>query len=542
MRYVNLMIGKDGSGNEDYTSLHRCVTSMLGTGGLRHPTDAQLRSRTAYLLLKIAESLQARQRAHVLMPVLGTFGDLILTAEGTLVAACTTSPETSQKLTNQAELYLLETVGIVTSNDSGNLGDRAQQQHMLFAQMLDVVIQQMDTVLQHPQFSQFPQECADVLAHKVNSLASLSKGRKINTHENSIPLFIRAAEAVIKCLQASPGAPLLRLKSIVFIHRMVPCMKATHVVFLASQCVPMLIQYADTQAKDNSYSNTDQIIQMVNQLMIEYKSEAVELVCASLPHVLDKITAAQEALEKTVVSSEVEAPHISAERSSLIKLKLLFLNHVANYGCQAALYQYDASSVEKGYSSTATMTFALAVIEGSLGHSFGGSTDIAHKKSAVGMVMGLSKVWLLESGAVPSYIRQMFMSMMYDRVLPSLLQSCYMSSDPTFGGKSSLALQDAQVIGYVSDIGALLYTIVFHSVGVPDPYLTTYLQTQLLVALHWPASSINALVQLLSPGAPTAASNGAPVVPLVGTYKESFKKLIRSMSPAPPPTRGKGKG
>ncbi len=42
------------------------------TYGLRHPTDSQVRCRSAYLLLRIAEGLETK--AATLVPIISTLG------------------------------------------------------------------------------------------------------------------------------------------------------------------------------------------------------------------------------------------------------------------------------------------------------------------------------------------------------------------------------------------------------------------------------------------------------------------------------------
>lgn len=52
-------------------SVCKLVTTMLGESGLRHSSDTHLRTRTAYLLLKVVEGLQGQ--AALLLPVVGSF-------------------------------------------------------------------------------------------------------------------------------------------------------------------------------------------------------------------------------------------------------------------------------------------------------------------------------------------------------------------------------------------------------------------------------------------------------------------------------------
>ena len=61
----------------DTAGLGRVVGAIVGPSGMRS-TDPQLRSRAAYLFLKITESLSLDGKASMLLPCVGTLGIFIL--------------------------------------------------------------------------------------------------------------------------------------------------------------------------------------------------------------------------------------------------------------------------------------------------------------------------------------------------------------------------------------------------------------------------------------------------------------------------------
>ena len=94
------------------------IVSNMVMCGLRHSSDSQVRCRAAYLLLKVSEGMDGK--AATLVPIIGSLGDMILVDTADIISSQkkTASPISPRLLTESAELYLLETVGVVTSSSS----------------------------------------------------------------------------------------------------------------------------------------------------------------------------------------------------------------------------------------------------------------------------------------------------------------------------------------------------------------------------------------------------------------------------------------
>ena len=177
------------------------------------------------------------------------------------------------------------------------------------------------------------------IATRTHALSCLARGFKLRTHGTDFAAVFGAAAQGVVTSTATLGASCatLRERCVVFLHRMVPCIGAPAVAQLASQVLPLLLRCAEA-------SSVGDCLQLVNQLLIESQADAIGLVDGIYEPVQQKFKLLIENLERTGTSfvtkpngtvSTVEASHIQAEKISLYRQYLLFVQHIALYRCVA---------------------------------------------------------------------------------------------------------------------------------------------------------------------------------------------------------------
>ena len=214
-----------------------------------------------------------------------------------------------------------------------------------------------------------------------------------------------------------------------------------------------------------------------------------------------------------------EAPHMAAERASPRRQLLLLLQHVSTHDCQAAFF---CSPMHERYLE-ATLEMTMSCLQGRILNSSSSLPSQASvpagdsalilplQRAALVILTALSKAWLppaAEGGmAPPLQLREAFRSFLFSSALPALLLAL---SDPR-----NINARDANAQGVLAEAASLLWTVV-SSYQAGEAELAV-VQTAGAV---WPAEACNRLAQLLG---------GARSAPL-GTFRESFKQMIRSLS------------
>lgn len=181
MAYLELTVRYARTSTNEALSI--AVSLMVGTQGLRHK-DPQVRSRSAYLFFRLTEALAVEGRAAMLLPCIGSFGDLILSS-----AATPQQANAGTMLSEQEELYVLEAVGLMTSavhtpaspSDVGTAAaggslTTSTKQTQLLSDMVSHLRSQILTIASHPERAQYAHELGCLVAHKISSLGALAKG------------------------------------------------------------------------------------------------------------------------------------------------------------------------------------------------------------------------------------------------------------------------------------------------------------------------------------------------------------------------------
>lgn len=555
------------------------IVSNMVMYGLRHCSDVQVRCRAAYLLLKVAEGMEGK--AATLVPIIGSLGDLILVDTADVISQ---KKNPSRLLTESAELYLLETVGVVTSSSnvlapdvmivnqdrgtadgSSNAGTsrqvdaqtRALQQSML-SEMVECIIHQIQQVLQHSALHQYMDEFSSVIAHKIASIGSLSKGYSVKSHPYAVGVFVRACEyGVVPCIEAFGRFENFRSRVVVLIHRLVKCLGDDILTVLITPSIRCLLVYADTSR------DTDMAVQVLNQLMIEFNVKTVPMIEVLLPVVMNKCSSLLKELDDVVPGQNSSAnqnpqnpqnfmapAHIASEKNTLRKLYLVFLQHIATHGCHSVFYSTAVNPVVTMTSGNLSVqqptpvanVHRLEEILNLLVDCWKGVYDfntgakvvvnLGVRKNAVIIMSNLCGVWLadqqdLKASHPPTHIVSAFRSLVYQSLLPLLLTSCMDSG--------VINLKDAGGIALVADIGGLFYNIIVAN-ATSNSYVENstefinYVQLVLLPGLGWPTNPcvvdfINLLSTIMNGGCGT---NAKPAV-VVGVFKEHFKKFMKKL-------------
>ena len=467
-------------------------------------------------------------------------------------------------LSESAELHLLEAIGLITSstycyfegdvagevdnNSSAALLKQQQKQVEVQLQMrqrqqtLEEVIRlisgHIHSLLSFPQLSKFTEEVGAVVAHKVSCLSSLAKGHSYksrakhpDTTFDAAISFDAAASAAVAAATTLGHIAAVRGKCVIFHHRMIMCAGLRSLDAL-SHSVPLLLSYCDSRAVDASKEgggfnstegNSDEVLQLLNQAMLEFQGAALITVDACLTPALKKCWSLSAELEKNAyvpvphtlsdgqhpsdaLKVEVEAPHFQAERISLQKQSLVFLQHISTQQCDQALYSDRNSSL-----LTAIFDDEILVgLQGGRGR-ISAAGGIPLRKAATGTLTGLVKAWLSvpSTHPIPSTLSAALWSFIKEKALPTILRSC------TDG--VSLDLRDAAAQAYLVDVGTFLWTL--SSPTCQEEQLRIYL-TDALPALGWSQNAASVLLNMLAAQTP------------LGTFKENFKKFIRSAAVA----------
>jgi hypothetical protein len=238
--------------------------------------------------------------------------------------------------------------------------------------------------------------------------------------------------------------------------------------------------------------------------------------------------------------------HLESERTTLVKLYLIFLQHIALHECSGALY-LSGSNIQYldnifGVLRQILHNEGRVQISGA-----GGLTGplaackplspvvmLLLRKNVVHILCGLSKTWLGQSGGAqspPDNVSNIYKATLFNQFLPLLLSACYQrNATMASAGGAQIPCTDAQGLSLIAEIGGLLWTVVTNS-GVQTEFVG-YVQSQLLPGLGWkafPSVCVEFMEQLQAcvPPAPGQATAAAPCT--LGVYKENFKKSIKAL-------------
>ena len=504
------------------------VASLVSTQGLRS-TDAQLRSRSAYFLRKIVETLR-NDAGCLLASTVGSFSDLILTNTSTDDAP----------LTEQAEMHLLEAVGLMTSAPSAH-GKPSQEQLSLLKNMLDILIAQLVEVTQLTEYD--PDFIAEIAGRKLSSIAALSKGHSCPKNsaapeDGSAELFYNATLSIVPMLHAfSPFKP-ARSKAVMCLHRIIQCVGIRATAPLA-ELLPSFIRNSDV-------TDIDQPIQVLNQLMAEYGTadeeasdfalETLNLLMEFLDGlcglVLDRLgeiySQIIEAIEEQKSSGNTAKwqqednddesneggaqSSLQTEKESIQKLYVTFIQHITVYGCHPILLS--EANINRLPDIFGAITTALQ--GGGEESAAAVASTFNVKRPVLISLANLTIKWLASGVAISQEVTNLLVSLLCDVAIPLSFRAC---SD------GSIDVSDAASQGYLGDIGHLVWAMAI----VKNNDTIHFLQESLLPSLGWPTEGIAELISMLAAVNQSTSPSNSGNTRVLSNFKESFKVLIRKL-------------
>lgn len=503
------------------STIQQVVVALVSPKGLRHP-DRQLRSRSAFFMRKITESL--RDDASLLLQVVGSFADLILTQTG--------SPP---PLPEQAEMHLLEAIGLMTSarsyipennsnnnnnqistsnNNATNNPEEAHLQLSLLQDMLSSLVNQLLSLLSDSnRVNRYGEQLSEIVAWKFGSLGALTKGHSPKSHNGEVSnLFYGASISILPVICEFAKYKQSRNKSIIFLHRMVQCI-GYRVIELCPQSIGIFLEYSDI-------TDFDHPVQLLNQLMSEFGTTSYNQLIYPIINehfliVINRLSLFYNELQQlssndiSTSSIEQQQQHetsLEADKFTILKQLSTFLQTITSYRCDTILY----SEI-----NLHRLPEILSIIINGL---HGGENDgiriiqgIPLRRFSLTTLSNLINSWLSPQSInnIQLDVKNLFSSILCEEALPIIFRSL------TSG---SMNLSDAQVQGYIGDIAGLIWTM---KSTLPND-TRDYFQQRLfpsLSSIRWSDIAIVELSRLLESNEEQLGS--------LNNFREAFKKLVR---------------
>ena len=420
-------------------------------------------------------------------------------------------------LPEQAELHLLEAIGLITSaaaagEPSGTSEVDPAYQLTMLEEILSTIVQQLQQLLSSQEdLSRYGLQFAEFAAWKFGSIAALIRGHTPKTHGGlSADLFLKATLSVVPVLVEFGKYKLSRSKGIVLLHRIVTSVGG-RVVEPAGDCLPVFIQWAEA-------SDIEFPLQLINQLILEFGSESHErhddvlvMVNGMLQGILDKLSSlyaelqvAEEAAKARVVGGVEEGDEIidtslEAEKAAIQKQYLTFLQHVACHGCHSAFLS-DCNMQRL----PDILTNIASGLRGGDDDGISNAVGLTLRRPAVTLLSCLTTSWIQEDSSVHPDVENLLLSFLCEQALPITIGAC---------SEGSLNVVDPQTQSFIGDVGVMLWSLA--SVRRQDTQ--KYLQEDLLPNLGWHDAAIAELMSLFRDFGP------------VNIFRDKFKKLIRKL-------------
>jgi exportin-T len=288
----------------------------------------------------------------------------------------------------------------------------SEQQHSL-AQVIAPHIQSMEETLRSENLPRDPEYFGDVLAGSVAAIAYLSKGFSKAPIEVQA-VFAETVSVTLAVLEALPGHDRVRAKIMILVQRMIQCI-GSNVLPTMSRFVQLLIEHCTSD-------DVQDVAQLLNQLCIKFKEEAIPSIDSNLLPFLGKchqLVPSDDDEQQVAKSSEHIPPHLRTEQLSIKKLTFTVLQHIVTYRVSPVLLSpTNAGSLE----------LVLQTMSDSAIHV----DDPVMKKTCVTFFRELVDQWVIDgdssdcSGFV-RFVLQVF--------LPGVIQ-CLLS--PSFNEKDAL--------------------------------------------------------------------------------------------------------
>jgi len=387
--------------------LSKVLQAMTGARGLQHE-HPRVRSRCCYLLLRLVKSVSTLLRPFVETAVSGIQGLM---------------SNANIELRPDDTLYLFETMGLLL----GKTGLEATEQQRYLTQLMTPHVRSIERILATPGLTRDANHYGDVLSGSIAALAHLSKGFNKPAEEVQVVL-VETVSITLRVLEALPTSDAVRNKSMVLLPRMIQCV-GNKVLPKVPQFLYLVIEHAT--AEDISF-----VAQLLNQICIKFKQDAVSVIDVSLLPFLRKCHSLVPAQEE--VADQDIPPHLRTEQLSIQKLAFVVLQHIVMHSATAVLLSpTNAGSLE---------TILQAMSDGAI-HA----ADPVVKKSCLRFFRDLISQWNAQATINGhDMYRRGLLSFVCQTFVPGMLQSVLSTSfDET----------DALQARNVSDFASVLFAI-----------------------------------------------------------------------------------
>jgi exportin-T len=221
-----------------------------------------------------------------------------------------------QKLRPDDVLYLFETMGLLL----GKTGLAPSEQQHSLARVIALHIQSMEEALRLENLPHDPEYFGTLLAGSVAAIAYLSKGFRRAPMEVQL-VFAEPVRVSLAVLEALPGRDHVRAKVMILLQCMIQCI-GSNVLPTMSRFVQLLIEHCTTD-------DVQDVAQLLNQLCIKFKEEAIPSVDPNLLPFLGKCHQLVPSDEQ-VAKGDIP-PHLRTEQLSVKKLTFTVLQHIVTY-------------------------------------------------------------------------------------------------------------------------------------------------------------------------------------------------------------------
>ena len=413
--------------------------------------------------------------------------DLLLSSAVTITDAGVAS---NGVLNESSELYLLESIGIMTLSSYQCTDAVIEMKRALLSDMIRTIISQIDSI--SALRTGLADTVAELLAHKISCFSSLMKGYSHKNYSDMYSLFEQAAVAVAKVTQSYSEHDTVRQRVVMFEHRSINTLGLRAVGFIESIFAPLL---AHSSAKD-----AEAVVQPINQLAVEFGSQVIVFLNKVFPLIVGKYSNIIRQFEESNGSVPTEAPHLELERMNHQKNYLIYLAHVCMYDC-SGIFLSDGNKVYLG----GVLSFVLQGLRGGSG-KISKINQIPLRKNSALVTTHLARAWHAPIDGGLAAVSDYFNRLLYDSFVPTAIAACV---------DGSVDMTDAAAHTFLAEVGSLLWTM--YTAG--DPSLAArnlgYFQ-ELFARFGVPADGTAAITAALATGPPMQCH----------LFREVFKKNV----------------
>lgn len=477
-------------------------------------------------------------------------------------------------LSDQAEIHLLESIGLMTvqaNNARIAHVNSSENNYNLLADMLNILTQQIASVMSHSQFDRYSEQFVEFVARRFGSIAALARGHHIpkqspnnvngTSNSNCVLYHMAITELLYKTCSYCVGViemlssyRIIRNKGIIFLHRMLPCI-GSQILVISTPCIMACV--GESEPSDIEYP-----LQIINQYLVEFNYACYSICDKCFNLVINKITFLYRQLPPTSSSSadsnnnnnnnnhsnpgaiKSSSPNsfrhkhtnttgavdstLENEKIHLLKLYLTFIQHLSGYDCHSVLI----SNTNISY-----LPEVLSIIYSGL--EGGNDSDISLlngyvlRRLSVSCLTNLCKSWLVPhphpgassnssgnsaGGASrgPTFVPTS-VPVVPDHISLMLISLLCNQSLPLIVRLCTIDPIDIQSQGFIIDTANLIWTML----NVRKSDTLQYFQNTLLPNLNWPPLAITSMMSTLTGD---SMNNIA-----IGTFRDVFKRLMKSI-------------